>query len=105
MKRKKGIKKNFRSGNSLDTHIILCYYIKNKSLNGKEWFLKLFLAISENFHNNNEITIKYNTFETLMNCDKLKNLSDTLYNSIEFSYNNSYQASIQMAPFEALYGR
>ena len=24
---------------------------------------------------------------------------------IEFSYNNSYQASIQMAPFEALYGR
>jgi transposase InsO family protein len=23
----------------------------------------------------------------------------------EFSYNNSYQASIQMAPFEALYGR
>ena len=24
---------------------------------------------------------------------------------IEFAYNNSYQASIQMAPFEALYGR
>ena len=24
---------------------------------------------------------------------------------IEFSYNNSYHASIQMAPFEALYGR
>ena len=24
---------------------------------------------------------------------------------MEFSYNNSYQASIQMAPFEALYGR
>jgi hypothetical protein len=23
----------------------------------------------------------------------------------EFSYNNSYQSSIQMAPFEALYGR
>src|SRR6266540_4006844 len=23
----------------------------------------------------------------------------------EFSYNNSYQASMQMAPFEALYGR
>jgi hypothetical protein len=23
----------------------------------------------------------------------------------EFSYNNSYQASIEMAPFEALYGR
>ena len=24
---------------------------------------------------------------------------------VEFSYNNSYQATIQMAPFEALYGR
>ena len=24
---------------------------------------------------------------------------------MEFSYNNSYQASIQMAPYEALYGR
>ena len=24
---------------------------------------------------------------------------------IEFSYNNSYQASIEMAPYEALYGR
>jgi hypothetical protein len=23
----------------------------------------------------------------------------------EFSYNNSYQASIKMAPYEALYGR
>ena len=24
---------------------------------------------------------------------------------VEFAYNNSYQASIRMAPFEALYGR
>ena len=24
---------------------------------------------------------------------------------VEFSYNNSYQASIEMTPFEALYGR
>ena len=24
---------------------------------------------------------------------------------VEFAYNNSYQTSIQMAPFEALYGR
>src|SRR6266511_4056875 len=24
---------------------------------------------------------------------------------VEFSYNNSYQKSLQMAPFEALYGR
>ncbi|KAK1633026.1 hypothetical protein QYE76_007341 [Lolium multiflorum] len=27
------------------------------------------------------------------------------WDSVEFSYNNSYQASLQMAPFEALYGR
>lgn len=26
-------------------------------------------------------------------------------NLVEFSYNNSYHASIQMAPYEALYGR
>ena len=25
--------------------------------------------------------------------------------SVEFAYNNSYQASIQMAPYEALYGK
>ena len=24
---------------------------------------------------------------------------------VEFTYNNSYQASMQMAPYEALYGR
>ena len=30
---------------------------------------------------------------------------DTYLPLIEFSYNNSYHASIQMAPFEALYGR
>ena len=30
---------------------------------------------------------------------------DECLDMVEFSYNNSYQASIQMAPFEALYGR
>ena len=34
------------------------------------------------------------------NCSWEKNLS-----LVEFTYNNSYQASIQMAPYEALYGR
>ncbi|KAK8936472.1 hypothetical protein KSP39_PZI012649 [Platanthera zijinensis] len=33
-----------------------------------------------------------------------KHWEDHLY-LVEFAYNNSYQASIQMAPFEALYGR
>ncbi|KAK8940812.1 hypothetical protein KSP39_PZI010806 [Platanthera zijinensis] len=33
-----------------------------------------------------------------------KRWEDHLY-LVEFAYNNSYQASIQMAPFEALYGR
>ncbi|KAK1651502.1 hypothetical protein QYE76_069307 [Lolium multiflorum] len=37
----------------------------------------------------------------------LQEAHDTLYSIHpgEFSYNNSYQASLQMAPFEALYGR
>ena len=30
---------------------------------------------------------------------------DELLAFMEFAYNNSYQATIQMAPFEALYGR
>ena len=30
---------------------------------------------------------------------------DTHLSLMEFSYNNSYQSSISMAPFEALYGR
>ena len=30
---------------------------------------------------------------------------DDLLPLIEFSYNNSYHSSIQMAPYEALYGR
>ncbi|KZV36667.1 hypothetical protein F511_39465, partial [Dorcoceras hygrometricum] len=30
---------------------------------------------------------------------------DTKLPLVEFAYNNSYQASIEMAPYEALYGR
>ena len=30
---------------------------------------------------------------------------DTHLALMEFAYNNSYQASIEMAPFEALYGK
>ena len=36
--------------------------------------------------------------------DKPSKLEDYLH-SIEFSYNNGYQASLKMSPFEALYGR
>jgi hypothetical protein len=35
----------------------------------------------------------------------LKGLWENWLPLAEFSYNNSYQESIQMAPFEALYGR
>ena len=35
----------------------------------------------------------------------LKGSWDEHFPLIEFVYNNSYQASIQMAPYEALYGR
>ena len=36
---------------------------------------------------------------------ELKGSWDTYLALMEFAYNNSYQASIEMAPFEALYGR
>ena len=36
---------------------------------------------------------------------KLKGSWDTHLALMEFAYNNRYQASIEMAPFEALYGR
>ena len=36
---------------------------------------------------------------------KLEGSWDTHLALMEFAYNNSYQASIEMAPFEALYGR
>ena len=35
----------------------------------------------------------------------LKGSWEELFPLVEFSYNNSYQASIHMAPYEALYGR
>ncbi|KAK1687220.1 hypothetical protein QYE76_048068 [Lolium multiflorum] len=37
-----------------------------------------------------------------MNAEEAQEAPDVV---LEFSYNNSYQASLQMAPFEALYGR
>ena len=36
---------------------------------------------------------------------EMKGNWDAYLPSAEFAYNNSYHASIQMAPFEALYGR
>ena len=36
---------------------------------------------------------------------EFKGSSDTHLALMEFAYNNTYQASIEMAPFEALYGR
>ena len=36
---------------------------------------------------------------------EFKGSLDTHLRLIEFAYNNSYQASIEMAPYEALYGR
>ena len=34
-----------------------------------------------------------------------KGSSEEHFPLVEFAYNNSYQSSIQMAPYEALYGR
>ncbi len=61
------------------------YIIKNNSLNGKEWFIKLFLEISESYHNNPEVLIRYNTLEAMMNCDKITEIADMLYHSVEYT--------------------
>jgi hypothetical protein len=34
----------------------------------------------------------------------VESMCDEVWKELEFSYNNSYQASVEMAPFEALYG-
>jgi hypothetical protein len=38
-------------------------------------------------------------------CSKIRKSWDKILSYAEFSYNNSYQVSIKMAPYEALYGR
>ncbi|KAF3667371.1 hypothetical protein FXO37_10054 [Capsicum annuum] len=45
------------------------------------------------------------TLEDILSALDFKGSWDEYFPLIEFSYNNSYHASIEMAPFEALYGR
>jgi len=60
------------------------YIIKNNSLNAKEWFIRLFLSISENCHNNPDISITYNTLEAMTNCDRISEMTDMLFRSIKY---------------------
>ena len=56
-------------------------------------------------HGQSEITIKV-LKDMLRACVlDLKSSWEKHLPLVEFAYNNSYQASIQMAPYEALYGR
>ena len=60
------------------------YIIENKYPKGKEWFLKLFLFISQNAHTISDISINHNTLENIMGCNKITEIIDTLADSIEF---------------------
>lgn len=60
------------------------YIIKNNSLSGKEWFLKLFLSISDSCHENSDISISYNTLDAMIACDKISDIADLLSNSVKF---------------------
>lgn len=61
------------------------YITKNEYQNGKEWFLKLFLAISESCKNSPNISIKYNALESMLECDKISEITAMLMDSIEYT--------------------
>ena len=63
------------------------------------------LHFSTAFNPQSERTIQ--TLEDMLRACvmEFKGSWDTHFSLMEFTYNNSYQASIEMAPFEALYGR
>lgn len=60
------------------------YITENNSLNAKELYSKLFLAISEHCESSPDIILKYNTFEILMNCDNISKMTGILSNAIDF---------------------
>lgn len=60
------------------------YIIKRNSLNGKEWFLKLFLAISESSQITPDISVAPNTLEALLNCGKIDEMVELLSNSVKY---------------------
>lgn len=60
------------------------YITKNEYPNGKEWFLKLFLAISESCKNIPNISIKYNVLESMLECDKISEITVMLADTIEY---------------------
>ena len=67
------------------------------------------LMISTNFHpyTDDQLERTIQTLEDMLQACAL-NLKDSWEEHltlVEFAYNNSYQVSIQMAPYEALYGR
>ena len=60
------------------------YIIDNEYPGGKEWFLKLFLFISENCRLTPDISIKYNTLENMLQCERITEITDMLADSIEY---------------------
>lgn len=72
------------------------YIIKANSLNGKEWFLKLFLAISDNCQKNPNVSINHNTLETLLNCNKIDKIVELLSDSIIYLNTNTPETDTEV---------
>lgn len=72
------------------------YIIKSNSLNGKEWFLKLFFALSDNCRQNPNISVSHNTLEAMLNCDKIGEIVDLLSNSVKYLNSSSSETNTEI---------
>ena len=61
------------------------YIVKNRCLNGKRWFIKLFLAIWDKFEKEPNIMIDNNALEKMVSCDRISDIKDTLLNAVSRS--------------------
>ena len=84
------------------THVVLVFIVSDRDPRFTTHFLKSFQrVIGTQLKKTNQ-----NLEDMLRACvHDLKGSLEEHLPSGEFAYNNSYQASIQMTPYEALYGR
>lgn len=73
------------------------YIIKGNALSGKEWFLKLFLAISDDCQKNAGATVSHNTLEAMFKCEKIDEIAELLSNSIKYVNTNATQTNAEVS--------